>query len=272
MHKLLGSIHIDRATKDIAIGKVRTILQAGTPHHSPAYAKLCNEVGLPAPTPQHPQARTPPLGKYGKFDGQGGPGGQHTPGPAHAYQNHIVSPAFNFPAFGSPMSPQNRAGAHSASPSPGFIPRQTSPYQPMFGMEVPHGPNGYYYGHQYNPYGGGFGMPMSATSQDRQSPVNSARAQEDYMQSIAAMQSEGRNNLSILLSKAEIICSARLFWRSVPQLSRAVPLWIFTFTDSEPQRRSTAISKASATSYKATRAMTSMRHSNIGCPPASKSQ
>lgn len=188
MYKLFSSVHIDRATKDLAIRKVRAVLEAKPPHHSPAYAKLCNEVGLPAPIPQHPpqQVHTPPAVKYGKQNGQ-----HVASGPPHPYANHVVSPAFNFPAFGSPLSPQLKHVQHNSSPSPGpgYIPRQASPYQPMFAMGGPHSAAAFYYGQQYSPYGAAFAMPLSAGSHDRPLPGASMRAQEEYMRSIAAMQS-----------------------------------------------------------------------------------
>ena len=194
MYKLLGSAHIDRATKDLAISKIRPILQAGTPHHSPAYAKLCNEVGLQAPTPQQHHTQTPPAGKQAARYNGSSTHMHQTPGPpAYGYPNPAVSPAFNFPAFGSPLSPAHGpSGGRNPSPSPGYVPRQTSPYQPMFGtaMDPSIAGQGYYYGHQYNPYANGYPSPMSATSHDRHSPNESGRAQDDYMRTIAAMQSK----------------------------------------------------------------------------------
>lgn len=208
MYKLLQSSHVDHASRELAVGKIRAVLQKGVPHHSPAYAKLCHEVGLPAPLLSNNQTpHTPPTGKFGGQRGQhayhsqsqqhqphyhgpgygphsmpmgphltpGGPSGHH----AHAHNQHgqAGSPAFNFPSFGSPLSPAHRQASPGAvsggSPSPSsmYVPRQPSPYQPVYSGGGPspsmHGGDSYYAAPYGPPYAvdSGYGMQQQGGKQ-----------------------------------------------------------------------------------------------------------
>lgn len=201
MYKLLQSNHIDHASKELAVGKIREVLQKSATHHSPAYAKLCHEVGLPAPLlPNNQTPHTPPTGKFGSHRGQqphhlqsqqqyphyngpgygppgmpmgphltpGGPAGHHHPH-THNQHGHAGSPAFNFPSFGSPLSPAHRQASPGAtsggSPSPSsmYVPRQPSPYQPVYGGAA--GADNHYAASYGSPYGMDSGYDMALRQQ-----------------------------------------------------------------------------------------------------------
>lgn len=138
MHKLLGSVYISPSVRERGAQRVKEILEKGTPHHSPAYAKLCYEVGAPAPAGTNGLPHTPPPQKGGGRHMQAGnayPLTIHSQPPhtAAGLQNmgNPISPPFSFPSFGSPISPPPRSAPGVASHS--YMPRQASPFQPMFG-------------------------------------------------------------------------------------------------------------------------------------------
>lgn len=140
MHKLLGSAYLDQAIRAKAVERVRDILQKGNPHHSPAYGKLCNEVGLPAPLSASGLPHTPPLHKLGRGNLTSIPFPMSATGyqpPLSAsnipHNANVTSPPFNFPSFGSPISPPLRTAPGAIVQGQGsYMPRQASPFQPMF--------------------------------------------------------------------------------------------------------------------------------------------
>jgi hypothetical protein len=186
---------VDSTTRDTGAQKVRTILQQNAPHHSPAYAKLCNEVGLPPPAFTSSGPHTPPSGKHSRPSPNHG---QYPGGPGRSMNNG--SP-FSFPAFGSPLSPGplQQQGRHSTSP---VYARQPSP---LHSAQV-NGASDMSLHHQYDPYrmspyGGPDKPPQSMD--DRQynmrspamipslagSPQHGSYA-DQYIQNVAALQSE----------------------------------------------------------------------------------
>jgi hypothetical protein len=135
VHKLLGSAYLSNAVREQGIQRIRAILQKGSSHHSPAYAKLCHEVGLPAPLAANGMPHTPPPPKAGRG---GFSYAHHNSHPLSA--NNIpnsgnpISPPFAFPSFGSPISPPPRsAPGMISSAGQNYVPRRASPFQPMFG-------------------------------------------------------------------------------------------------------------------------------------------
>lgn len=221
MHKLLGSVYLSTSVRERGAQRVRDILQKGTPHHSPAYAKLCHEVGLPPPPGANGLPHTPPPHKLGRINNGAIPyplsvHGQspHTAGGIHQHNGNPVSPAFNFPSFGSPVSPPPRS-----APAPGtmshastYMPRQPSSFQPMFGRseDVNGRMPGFrdaqgYLGGQPSPYGAYSPVPPSSARSPYGKPETSPRPPsimpslaanqqgvytEQYLQNVAALQSE----------------------------------------------------------------------------------
>lgn len=217
MHKLLGSVYVGAAVRERGIQRVKDILRKGPPHHSPAYAKLCYEVGLPAPPGANGLPHTPPAHKLGGRHSQAGipyPLTMHhqPPHTASSIQNNgnPSSPQFDFPSFGSPISPHPRSAPGTAAQS--YMPRQASPYQPMFGRNEDM--NGRMSGQGYlsaqpNPYGtyspqpspgrapygkhgGSPGLPSIMPSLGA-NPQHNAYT-DQYIQNVAAMQSKSKWN------------------------------------------------------------------------------
>lgn len=215
MHKLLGSVYVNTAMRERGVQRVRDILQKGTPHHSPAYAKLCYEVGLPAPPGANGLPHTPPPHKAGRSAQAGVPypltmhhQPPHTAGGIHNVGNPN-SPAFNFPSFGSPISPPPRSAPGAAPP---YMPQQPSPFQPMFGrgedmngrmsayrdsqayLSAQPSPYGTY-SPQHSPGRAGYGRPESSPRHPPMMPSLASNPPhgaytDQYLQNVAALQSK----------------------------------------------------------------------------------
>lgn len=233
MHKLLGSVYLSGSVRERGIQRVREILQKGTPHHSPAYAKLCHEVGLPPPAGANGLPHTPPPHKLGR-----GTASVPYPLTMHGHMPHTasgvqhngnpISPPFNFPSFGSPISPAPRTAPGGIAANASYMPRQASPFQPMFGrQEEMNGrmpgfreANGYM-GGQSGPYGYGPNQPQSArptygkhglidpARSPNIMPSLSANSQQgnytdQYLQNVAALQSQCFRARDLLSWRADV--------------------------------------------------------------------
>lgn len=182
---------------------MKKILQEGQPHHSPAYAKLCHEIGLPIPAianqgpPQslhlsgksHTQQHHHPQHIPGGRDMPGGPSyaaqlqhqhpyhQHHQPihqnyPPHSGPQNAMSPPPFSFPSFGSPLSPPARlipSAAGDASNGHSYGQRQPPSLE---GQEQSHFVPGHIGGtpDQY----GGMSYGLAPSPQPRVSPNGSS--------------------------------------------------------------------------------------------------
>jgi len=228
MHKLLSSPHLDNATREAGAAKVKAILETLQPHHSPAYAKLCHEVGLPAPSfPNSAPLQVPPHGTKQHQpqhfvhtpQQRGMPGANGYPFPYTQHQqqqgghhnnlpSHPMSPPFAFPAFGSPLSPPARLMPSANSHGPMYAQRQPSP---LHGYDQQHMMQGHSPGRPDGFSGSQGAVPPAhpraspSGSSPRNAPLMPGLGHhtgplpnayvEHYLQNVAALQMSGFNSV-----------------------------------------------------------------------------
>lgn len=131
----------------------RDIISKGPQHHSPAYAKLCGEVGV-APPPSANMHRPGPNSPSPQRDARTSSGLPLPSGQIHFPSQHPGVP-FQFPSFGSPISP------HLGSVAP-FAPSQVRPGMPAYPSDLRDGKSSY-------------GSPVMAPPASYPGPANADR-------------------------------------------------------------------------------------------------
>ena len=253
IHKLLSSPVLDHATRDSAINRVSSILRRNPMHHSPAYGKLCAEVGIAAPPGSYNLQSS--QGSYGRYadpysqNGYAVPSyGPGTPAPRYGSSAlpSTISPPFAFPSFGSPLSPapqQKGTVNGTVATYPGRDRRDPSPAQLSSLGKV----TGMFYdsNHQQSRYSGNDNITYADAHNDQYqrqpsprsaplmpslvTPDNQQAAYADqYLQNVAALQSQSQRCISedARLLTPSLQCQASMGWsHSVRRRQISMTTW-----------------------------------------------